>query len=93
MPENALRFQAWIYGVLGATIAGWGTLIAFWAWYPFRIRERWAWNGLALSVGIWFTADTLISVMFGVVFNVLVNAIALILLVLPLLFTKKYFIK
>jgi hypothetical protein len=25
LPENAWKFQGWIYGVLGAVIAGWGT--------------------------------------------------------------------
>ena len=45
LPENVMKFQAWIYGVLGAVIAGWGTLIAFWAHYPFKTREIWAWNG------------------------------------------------
>jgi len=71
LPENTLRFQGWIYGVLGAVIAGWGTLIAFWASYPFKTRERWAWNGLALATAIWYIADTAISAMYGVIFNVI----------------------
>jgi hypothetical protein len=37
LPESTLKFQGWIYGVLGAAIAGWGTLIAFWALYPFKL--------------------------------------------------------
>ncbi len=93
LPENAVRFQVWIYGVLGAVIAGWGTLLAFWAWYPFRTRERWAWNGLVLSTCVWFFADTAISIFSGVFFNVMVNTIILFLLVVPLIFTRKYFIK
>jgi hypothetical protein len=93
LPNNALKFQNWIYGVLGAVIAGWGTLIAFWAHYPFKSREKWAWNGLVLGTVIWYCADTAISVLHGVIFNVLFNTVILFLLAAPLVFTKKYFNK
>jgi len=93
VPENTLRFQGWIYGVLGAVIAGWGTLIAFWSSYPFKTRERWAWNGLALATAIWYIADTSISAMYGVIFNVVFNTIMLFLLATPLVFTRKFFAK
>ena len=42
-PE-AIRFQQWIYGVLGATIAGYGVTVAFLVHHPFRNKERWAWR-------------------------------------------------
>jgi len=47
-----VEFQQWIYGVLGATIAGWGIGVAFLAHHPFRNKERWAWNAIALGVTI-----------------------------------------
>jgi hypothetical protein len=93
LPESTFRFQGWIYGVLGAVIAGWGTLIAFWAHYPFKTQEQWAWNGLALATTIWYTADTTISAMHGIIFNVVFNTILLFLLAMPLLFTRKIFFK
>ena len=93
LPENAMKFQGWVYGVLGAVIAGWGTMIAFWAYYPFKTRERWAWNGMALATAIWYVADTAISAIYGVLFNIVFNTMMLILLITPLVFTKKYFIK
>ncbi len=93
LPENAIKFQAWIYGVLGTVIAGWGTLIAFWAHHPFKTREIWAWNGLASATAIWYISDTAISIIYGVMFNIFFNTIILLLLGLPLIFTKKAFIK
>ncbi len=93
LPENAEKFQGWIYGVLGAVITGWGTLIAFWAHYPFKTRERWAWNGLALATILWYCADTAISAMYGVGFNVVFNTVMFFLLATPLVFTKKHFTK
>lgn len=91
LPENALKFQGWIYGVLGAVLAGWGTLISFLAFYPFKTRERWALNGLVLAIAIWYISDTTISVMYGVIFNVIFNTIMLFFLATPLVFTRKFF--
>ena len=93
LPENTLKFQGWIYGVLGSVIAGWGILIAFWAHYPFKTRETWAWNGLALATAVWYCADTAISFISGVTFNVVFNTVILLLLAAPLIFTRPFFTK
>ena len=45
LPPGVGAFQGWSYGVLGATMAGWGVFLAFVTCYPFRNRERWAWQG------------------------------------------------
>ncbi len=91
IPEKAALFQAWIYGVLGATVLGWGILMAFLVYYPFKAREKWAWNSLAVSITVWFIADTTISSFYSATFNVVFNTILLLLVVVPLLFTRKYF--
>lgn len=91
IPENTVPFQSWIYGVLGATVSGWGIFIAFLAYYPFKAREKWAWNCLALGIGVWFISDTAISAYYHVTFNVVFNAILVLLLGIPLIFTRKYF--
>lgn len=87
-----LEFQAFIYGVLGATIAGWGIFIAFIAHYPFKEKEPWAWNCIATGLIVWFLVDTFVSIRFGVGFNVVVNTIFLLLALLPLIFTRKHFV-
>jgi len=91
VPENAATFQAWIYGVLGTTVIGWGIFMAFLAQYPFKAREKWAWNCFAVGVAVWYIADTAISARYQVTFNVLFNTILFVLLGLPLLFTRKDF--
>lgn len=91
MNEAATRFKSWVYGVLGAVLAGWGVLIVFWAVYPFQSKEPWAWNGLALGLLLWYLPDTLISIKYQVYFNVFFNTFLLVILILPLICTKKYF--
>jgi hypothetical protein len=88
----ALEFQAFIYGVLGATMAGWGIFIAFIAHHPFKAKELWAWNCIATGMIVWFVVDTFVSIRFGVGFNVIVNTIFLLLVLLPLILTRKHFV-
>lgn len=89
-PEG-LRFQAWAYGVLGATMGGWGVMIAFMARYPFKRKEPWVWNALVTSLSFWFIVDQLISGYHGVIFNVAFNTVLYGVLILPLVMTRNAF--
>jgi hypothetical protein len=89
--DNAQTFQRFVYGVLGATVAGWGVFIAFIAHYPFRQKEKWAWNCVLAGVLLWFLIDTPISLYFQVNFNAAFNTLLLVLVILPLAFTRRLF--
>ncbi len=89
--QTVVDFQHWIYGVLGATMAGWGVFTAFIAYHPFKNRERWAWNCLAAGLLLWYVLDTTISLRFAVYFNAAFNTALLALVLLPLGFTWSYF--
>lgn len=91
LPAQALAFRGWIYGLLGATMAGWGVFIAFLAQNAFRRRERWAWNCILLGILAWYIPDSGISLAYGVVFNAIFNTVLLALVALPLVFTRKDF--
>jgi len=85
------KFQQWVYGAWGATIAGWGIVLTYIARYPFSQKERWAWDSLVLGVLIWFILDTSLSLFHKVYFNVALNTVLLILGMLPLMFTRRWF--
>jgi len=89
IPTPGLAFRSWVYGVWGATVVGWGILVIFIALYPFKQRERWAWNALLVAVGAWYLLDTGISLYFGVTFNAIFNTLLLALAGLPLFMTRK----
>jgi len=90
--DTARQFQQWIYGVWGATIAGWGVFVIYIARYPFNQKERWAWNCLVWGLAVWFLLDTGISLFYTVYFNAVFNTVLLILAGLPAVFTRKEFI-
>ena len=93
LPENSKRFQAWVYGVLGAMICGWGIFVSFIAYYPFKAKQKWAWECIGAGFIVWFVIDTVISIYYQVGFNLVINIAFLLFVLLPLLFTRKYFVK
>jgi hypothetical protein len=88
---GARVFQRWIYGVWGATIAGWGVFLAFIAHYSFRRKENWAWRCMIIGLLVWFVLDTFLSLCYGVYFNAAFNTVLLILVALPIVFTRRHF--
>lgn len=61
-PTDYLRL---IYGVLGAVIVGWFTLLLVVVRGPLRRRERWAWTAVVASATTWFVVDTVFSLVTG----------------------------
>jgi hypothetical protein len=89
--ESVEQFQAWIYGVLGVTVSGWGVFIVFLACHPFAKRERWARNCIFAGITLWYITDTAISLYFGVTFNAVINSAIVVLVYVPLVATWKDF--
>lgn len=91
VPIAFVKFQSWVYGILGSTMVGWGLMLLFIVKHPFQKCEKWAWNAIATSLGFWYLLDTAISLNFGVNFNAVFNTLLLILILPPLVATRKQF--
>lgn len=89
--HGAVHFKNWIYSVLGAVLAGWGIVLSFLAYYPFKLQEKWAWSAIAIAVTLWFVVDTSYSLYYGVTINAILNAVLFGLFAVPLFFTRKHF--
>jgi len=89
--ESIEKFQAWIYGVLGFTVSGWGVFVIFLARHPFSKRERWARNCIFVGITLWYITDTAISLYFGVIFNAVFNTVLAVLVYVPLVATRGEF--
>jgi hypothetical protein len=95
-PDNqisagTMQYKNWVSSVLGAVVASWGMLIAFIAYYPFKLCEKWAWNGITVSVIFWFAVDTTCSIYYDVSINAVFNLFTFVLFAVPLFITRKYF--
>ncbi len=91
-PEEAWNFRGFVLGPLGGTIAGCYILMAYIARFPFKNKERWARNAIAVATLFWFFTDSAVSLYYGVYFQALViNVFSLLIKLLPLSFTWKEF--
>lgn len=86
--EKMLTFKNWLFGIIGATIVGFHTLIVYIAKYPFARREKWARNAIALAMTVWFFLDSALSLSFGADYNVyFINIPSYSLIMLPVFVT------
>ena len=84
-------FQGWIYGVCFTLTVVFGLFIVFIANNAFKKKEPWAWNCLATCILVWFVIETFFSVYYGV-YSIVGNSVfQLVVLMLPLIFTRKDF--
>ncbi len=84
VPGGVSAFQGWVYGAWGATVIGWGVMVAALARYAFPRREAWAWWAMAAGLGVWYVIDTAVSAMHGVWVNVVLNTVLIIMFAIPL---------
>ncbi len=90
-PE-VLNLKNWLFGIIGGTIVGFHVLMILISENAFKRKERWAYKALWLGLLSWFFIDSGISLYFGAVHNViLINLVALVLIGLPLVATRKEF--
>ncbi len=91
---DILALKNWLFGIIGATIVGFHLLAIMISENAFKNREPWAFRAIAWALLAWFIIDSSISVFYGAIHNVLlINLVALALIGLPLIMTRKAFQK
>ncbi len=92
VPEQAQALKSFLFGPLGATIAGFYVLQTFIVWNAFRRKEKWAWRAIVAGTLLWFVVDSSRSLYHEAFFNVwMINLPALALSGIPLTMTFRYF--
>lgn len=92
LSTEAQQLKQFLFGIIGGTMAGFHLMMVYIALYPFKKKEKWAYNSLLYGLLIWFFIDSGLSIYHGAIHNVyLVNIVALLGIGIPLLFTWKDF--
>ncbi|MEP4192743.1 MAG: hypothetical protein ABJN51_16765, partial [Sneathiella sp.] len=68
------QYLSFIYGVLGAVMLGWTALFYYILYYPFKAGKRWSWYAFAIPLTLWFTTDSVLSVLSGFWLNAAFNS-------------------
>lgn len=85
----AAEYRAWVFAVLGGTMAGWAIAMIALIRHGIARGLRWAWNAVAVSLAVWFALDTGYSLAYGVWVNALGNTVLLAALAVPLAMTRR----
>jgi len=89
---NILELKNWLFGIIGGTIVGFHILMIMISENSFKKKEKWAYKAMWFGLLSWFFIDSGISIYYGAIYNViLINLVALILIGLPLIMTRKEF--
>lgn len=89
---DMLQFKNWMFGIIGGTIVGFHTLMIFISENAFKKKEKWAYRAMVFALLFWFFIDSGISIYTGALYNVvIINLVALFLIGLPLVMTRKVF--
>ena len=91
---DVLKFKNWLFGIIGGTIVGFHILMIMISENAFKKKEPWAYRAMWYGLISWFCIDSGISIYNGALYNVvLINLAALILIGIPLVMTRKEFLK
>ena len=92
LTPEILRFKNWLFGIIGGTIVGFHVLMVMISENAFKKKEKWAYRAMWYGLLSWFVIDSGISLYYGAIHNVvLINVVALILIGLPLVMTRRDF--
>jgi hypothetical protein len=92
LSPEVLNLKNWLFGIIGGTIVGFHLLMVFISEYAFKRKEKWAYWAFWFGLLSWFVIDSGISYLYGAIHNiVIINLVALILIGLPLIMTRKEF--
>ncbi|MEL7219753.1 MAG: hypothetical protein AAGJ93_00460 [Bacteroidota bacterium] len=92
LSPEVMRLKNWLFGIIGGTIAGFHILMVFIAENAFKRKESWAYRAMWAGMLSWFCIDSGISIYYGAIHNVvLINLVALLLIGLPLVMTRRVF--
>lgn len=91
-PPDVLALKNWLFGIIGGTIVGFHALMIFISEYAFKRKEKWAYWAMWTGLLSWFVIDSSISLYYRAIHNIiLINLVALLLIGLPLVMTRKAF--
>lgn len=93
LPKDAQIATRFLLGPFGATSAGYFILQYFIAKHAYAQRQLWAYYAILTAFFFWFILDSVMCLYYGGYFNILMANIPSLLAMLPIVFTRKYFVK
>ncbi|MHA2366015.1 MAG: hypothetical protein ACXAC7_18800 [Candidatus Hodarchaeales archaeon] len=85
LEEIDKKFILWTLGVCGAIMTGYGMIAVLLSYQLMKDDQKWLWNAISISIITWYLVDSTISIIFGAMFNVLLNTFILVMFIIPII--------
>lgn len=92
LPEDAARAKSFLLGPFGATSAAYFMLQYFIVKHAYAQQLKWGYQAIMMGFFFWFFLDTFVCIYHQAYFNILLANIPCLIMMLPLVFTRKYFV-
>lgn len=91
LPADAELAKKILLAPLGATSAGFFIFQWFIAKHAYAKKQLWAYNAIVSAFLFWFLLDSMMCLINGAYFNIVIANIPALLAMIPIFFTRKYF--
>ncbi len=92
LPKDAQIATQFLLGPFGATSAGYFILQYFIAKHAFAEKQLWGYQAIVGAFLFWFILDSSMCLYHGGYFNILMANVPALFTMLPIFFTRKYFV-
>ncbi|MFC2137596.1 hypothetical protein ACFLTE_05420 [Bacteroidota bacterium] len=89
--ESTITYKHFVYSLMGACMIVWGIFLFYIIKNAYDSHKKWVWQSLFITTILWFIIDEFYSALYEVYYNVLFNAVLFIIIIIPIIKTKKYF--
>lgn len=90
--ESTKLYKSFMYSFSGTYVMLWGILLFAITKCAFKPENKWAWNSILITTLVWFFTMFPFSLYYKVYVNAFGDMVFFILIMIPLVFTKKQFI-
>lgn len=92
LPKDAQIATRFLLGPFGATSAGYFLLQYFITKHAYAQKQLWGYNAILIAFFFWFILDSTMCLYHGAYFNILIANVPSLFAMLPIVFTRKYFL-
>ena len=89
--DNAKQQASFLMALFGPTIASWGVLFLYSINSGFARPSPQVWWFMLLACIVWAPYDSILSLQYGIYLNAIINAVAFVMIVSPVLMVRKHF--
>ena len=93
LPKDAQIATRFLLAPFGATSTGYFILQFFIAKYAFAERQLWAYHAILTAFFFWFILDSIMCLYYRAYFNILMANVPSLIAMLPVVFTRRYFVE